>query len=139
MTWVGNSTRAVLVLTLGLAVVVSCGALQDRGAAEAAVDRFHVLFNEASDSVIYNEADPELRRSMTVPAFAVLLRSMHRDLGIFKQARRTGLDAEKEKVSLVYDSEFERGRATERFTYTIRQAKAYLVAYEVTSPVLIVR
>jgi hypothetical protein len=118
---------------------VACGNLQDRDAAEAAVDRFHQLFNEASFSVIYNEADPELHRSMTVPEFEQLLLAMQRDLGPFRQARRASFESEGSTAALAYDSDFAKGEATERFAYTIRDRKAYLTSYTITSPALRLR
>jgi hypothetical protein len=119
-----------------LVLAGSCGTLQERDAAEKAVDRFHQLFNEASFSVIYNEADPQFQRSMTVPDFDQLLRAMQRDLGAFRQARRTSFQSEGSTAALMYDSDFAKANATERFGYAIRDRKAYLISYTITSPAL---
>jgi hypothetical protein len=127
------------VLTVALGFAISCGTLQDRDTAERAVDRFHQLFNEASFSVIYNEADPQFHRSMTVPDFDQLLRAMQRDLGEFRQARRASFQSEGSTALLVYESEFAKSSATERFGYATRDRKAYLASYAITSPALRLR
>ena len=126
-------------LFAGLVVSMSCGPFHDRDAAETAVDRFHQLFNEASYSVIYNEADPQFHRSRTVPDFGQLLLSMQRDLGAFRQARRTSVQSDGSAVVLGYESDFAKGKASEQFGYTIREGKAYLISYKISSPSLVVR
>ncbi len=130
---------ALRVLAAALVLSVSCGPLQDRDAAEKAVDRFHQLFNEASFSVIYNEADAQFHRAMSVPDFDQLLRAMQRDLGAFRQTRRTGFQSEGSTAMVVYDSDFAKAKATERFGYALRDGRAYLISYTVASPALRVR
>ncbi len=127
------------VLAAAMLLSISCGALQGRDAAETAVDRFHQLFNEGSFSVIYNEADPQLRRSVSVPDFDQLLTAMQRDLGAFRQARRTSFQSEGSTAAVVYDSDFANGKATERFGHAIRDGKAYLISYTISSAALLVR
>ncbi len=127
---------------LAAAVVVSaaCGLLASRDVAETAVDRFHQLFNEASYSVIYNEADPAFHRSTAVPDFKRLMQAVERDLGAFRQARRTGFrsdaGADGQLVTLTYESEFAEGRATEEFVFVTRDGEARLVSYDISSPLL---
>ncbi|MBI2323800.1 MAG: hypothetical protein HYU87_02400 [Chloroflexi bacterium] len=128
-----------LVIATAALVTLSCGVLQDRETAEKAVDRFHELFNEASYSVIYNEADPEFRRSTRVPDFDGLLRSAQRSLGALQQARRTSSQVDGSTVSLTYESDFAKGKATERFAFAIRDGRAYLLSYDLRSPTLVVR
>lgn len=127
------------VVAIALLVATACGVLQDRSAAETAVDRFHQLYNEASYSVIYNEADPQFHRSTTVPDFDQLLLSVQRTLGGFTQARRTSFQAEGSNVTLGYDSDFAKGKATERFGYALRDGRAHLISYKISSPALVVR
>lgn len=128
-----------LVIGAAALVALSCGAFQDGETAEKAVDRFHELFNEASYSVIYNEADPEFRRLTRVPDFDGLVRSAQRSLGAFRQARRTVFEVGGATVSLTYESDFAKGKATERFSFVIRDGRAYLLSYDVRSPALVVR
>lgn len=128
-----------LVIGAAALVALSCGAFQDRETAEKAIDRFHELFNEASYSVIYNEADQEFRRTTRVPDFDGLLRSAQRSLGAFQQARRTSFQVEGSTASLTYESDFAKGKATERFAFAIRDGRAYLLSYDVRSPTLVNR
>src|SRR5438270_10231056 len=107
---------------------LGCGIFEQSSVAEIAVGRFHQLFNEASYSVIYNEADASFSRTTTVPDFDDLLTSVQRNLGLFKGARRTSLAADDPRVSLVYASQFANGSGTEQFAYVIRGGKAYLVS-----------
>ena len=132
--------RAVRSGLLCVALLASaCGLLEDRSAAEAAVDRFHQLYNEASYSVIYNEADPQFRRSTSVPDFAQLLTSAQRSLGALRAARRTSFRADGANLETTFDSDFAKGKASEEFGFAVREGRAYLVSYKITSPSLIVR
>lgn len=134
---------AALVLVAGILLSASCGLLESRDLSEKAVDRFHELFNEASYSVIYREADPRFRRSTAVPDFDQLMLEVRRSLGTFKQARRTSFRSEAgadgEVATLTYESDFTKGTATEEFRYVIRDGEAHLVSYDITSPLLRVR
>lgn len=130
-------------LVAGIVASTACGLLESRDVAEKAVDRFHQLFNEASYSTIYVEADPRFHRSRTVPDFHQRLIDVRRDLGTFEQARRTSFRSDAgpdgEIATLAYESDFSGGRAAEEFRYAIRDGKAYLVAYDIRSPKLKVR
>jgi hypothetical protein len=134
---------AGFVLVAGIVASTACGLLESRDLGEKAVDRFHQLFNEASYSVIYQEADPRFHRSTTVPDFDQLLTDVRRDLGTFKQARRTSFRSDGapdgEITTLLYETDFTEGRAAEEFRYVVRDGKAYLVSYEIRSPRLRVR
>ena len=68
-----------------------------------------------------------------------LLLSMQRDLGTFRQARRTSFQSDGSAVVLVYESDLANGKASEQFGYTLRDGKAYLISYKISSPSLVVR
>lgn len=133
----------MFLLGAGLALSAACGVLESRDVAEKAVDRFHELFNAGSYSVIHSEADPLFHRSTTVPSFAELMLAVKRDLGAFRQSRRTSFrsdtGADGTVATLTYESDLTHGRAREEFQYAIRAGKAYLVSYEISSPLLRVR
>ena len=139
-----HAVRASLAILLAVAfLLMACGPFQDRDAAERTVDRFHQLFNEASYSVIYYEAEARFRRSTTVPDFDQLLLAVRRSLGTFKQARRMSFRSDAGPdgtvATLVYESDFTEGKATEEFRYATREGRAYLITYNISSPLLKVR
>jgi hypothetical protein len=65
---------------------------------------------------------------------------VHRKLGLHKSSSSTGWSTVTSltgtQIAIAFLSDFETDRATEHFVYRLSSGKAYLVRYDITSPVL---
>jgi hypothetical protein len=103
----------------------------------------HQQFNDESYSDIYMTADADFRRSTTLAAVTELLQAVHRKLGRFVSASQTSANVfasgSNTTVTLVYDSTFAEGKATEQYKFSISGGKAFLLTYNINSPILILK
>jgi hypothetical protein len=131
------------VLAAVLLLSASCGFAEGKGVAEKAVDQFHQQFNDEQYGEIYAGADAQFKRATTPAALTQLLQAVRRKIGTFKQARQTNFNivsgTNGTSVTMAYASEFTQGNATEEFRYAIVGSKGVLVAYNISSPDLILR
>jgi hypothetical protein len=104
---------------------------------EQAVRDFHVMLDQRQYEAIYNAADDSLRTSMTKSDFVEYLQGVRDRLGTVVKANSRGFQittaaGQGTRVALSFETEFERGTATERFTWRIDEDKALLVLYTAT-------
>ena len=133
-----------LLATLGIGVLTSCGLIEGKDTADKAVVVFHEQFNAESYSDIYLAADADFRRATTLADFTQLFQAVHRKLGTFMSASQTNSNvfattSAPTAVTLVYTSQFTDGKATEQFKYSVSGGKAFLLAYNINSPTLILK
>lgn len=132
-----------LTAMLGILLLTSCGLVEGKDAAEKVVAAVHQQFNDESYSDIYLSADADFRRSTTLAAVTELLQAVHRKLGAFKSGDQTSANVFASNsittVTLVYDSTFAEGKATEQFKFSVSGGKAFLLAYNINSPILILK
>jgi|SRR5713101_3299408 len=133
-----------LLALLGVGVLTSCGFLEGKDTADKAVVQFHQQFNDESYSDIYMAADADFRRATTLADLTQLFQAVHRKLGVFTSATQTNSNVFSStsgptSVTLVYASQFAEGKATEQFKFSVGAGKAYLVAYNINSPTLILK
>ena len=88
-------------------------------------------------------ADDDFRRATTLAALTELMQAVHRKLGTFVSANQTSANVfasgSNTTVTLVYHSTFVEGKATEQFKFSISGGKAFLLAYNIDSPILILK
>ncbi len=132
-----------LYAVVGLGVLTSCGFVEGKGAAEKVVAAMHQQFNAETYSDTYLTADADFRRATTLAAFTELMQAVHRKLGTFVSANQTAANVfasgSSTTVTLVYDSTFAEGKATEQYKFSISGGQAFLLAYNINSPILILK
>jgi hypothetical protein len=127
--------RTLIALSaLGLMVV---GCTKSRAAAEAATETFHVRFSDGKYADIYQDGSPALHKAITEPAFVAMLQGVSRKLGGFRSASPAGWKVHTapggQTITLGYSSIFEKGKATETFTWTSHGEAMQLQQYNVNS------
>ena len=132
------------IVALALSVVVSCGAFDGAAKAQTAADTFHQQFNDEKYGDIYDNASAAFKQATTRDDLTQLLQAVHRKLGAFSKASVTNTNvftstSSGTTVTLTYTSEYADGRATETFKYAIGTGDAFLIAYNISSPTLILK
>jgi hypothetical protein len=118
--------------------VAGCSVAADTKATEQQVAVFHDRLNAGSVDEIYNDSSPAFKRSSDAAEFKKLMVAIHRKLGRATSEKQTGWRVNATTagtfVNLVYDSTFERGPATETFTYLVTGgARPVLNGYNISS------
>jgi hypothetical protein len=134
----------LLAATLVISLLTSCGLVEGKDTAEKAVVLFHEQFNAESYNDMYTAADADFRRATTLADLTQLFQAVHRKLGLFTTAEQTNSNVfastgAPTTVTLVYTSQFADGKATEQFKFSISGSKAFLLAYNINSPTLILK
>ena len=139
--------RALAVALLALAIACNPlafwgDATAQRGAAETATERFHLKLDLGQFDSIYQEADPEFRKAGSEKDVNALWRMVQRRFGSLQSdsllvwnvsvTTNTGT-----VVRLVYYTTFSKDKATETFTWRIRDGKPALLGYNINSPALL--
>lgn len=120
---------------IALPLLAACGASEKVAAAEQGVEEFRRLAADKRWDEIYESASPELKKQATREDFVTMLRDIDSKLGPFTAGRRVGLDVnfggDGSIVAMRFETDHERGKATEEFVYLVRDAKAALAGYSV--------
>jgi len=129
-------------VSLGLVTILTgCGLKQSIAAGGKAVDVFHQKFNDQKFSEIYSSATPAFKTSMKEADFIKFEQAVHRKLGPFKSASRTGWRGNSTPTSttvvLTYNSQFEKHPAVETFTFIVSGETATLQGYNINSSALV--
>jgi len=128
------------VIALGfLALIVAgCSVGADTTAAEQQVDVFHDRLNAGSFDEICVDTSPAFQHAGNSAEFKKLLDAIHRKLGQTIGATRKGWNIYATLngtfVNLTYATTFDRGPATETFTYLVTEgARPVLNGYNISS------
>jgi hypothetical protein len=115
----------------------ACSVGDDLGLAEDAVRTFHRQLNAGRFEEIYDSAAREFMASDSKRNVVDFLRGVQRRLGKWRSASKAGWEInygnEGTLITLTYRSEYEGGRAMERFVFRIRSEKAELMKYDIRS------
>ena len=132
-----------LLSSLGLIALASCSFGADRRLASDAVAQFHDLYNSGEYPKIYEDADPDLRKTTTEADFDNLMSAIRRKLGACKSSENQGWNVDEEfggaQVTLTFHTVFTEGDARERFVYKLVAGKPHLLGYNINSPTLILK
>ncbi len=146
-----RSTLAPLVLALAALSASACsGVTKGKEDAERAATEFHAEFNAGRYDAIWEAAGDELKHGVSRQDFTALLAAIRRKLGDCTGSTTRGWTVSTRNlttfVTLVQDSAYasgtaaERtGKATETFQFVVRDGRALLVGYDVSSRDLILR
>ncbi|RYG88989.1 MAG: hypothetical protein EON59_02550 [Alphaproteobacteria bacterium] len=125
----GNFAVAVAVALAG------CSAGESTDAAKTEVAKFRQQVAAGQFAEIYKAAAPDIRNSISEAKFVEMVGGFHQAIGTFKSAPDPGWGYDTDtntgqRVTLDYDSVFERGKAHEQFTYRMIDGKPVLAGYD---------
>jgi hypothetical protein len=128
---------------LAVTLLAGCGFVKDKSDADAAVTRFHDLYNQDKLDVIWNEADPAFCGATPHEKYNEFIGALERKLGKVVSTSNAGWSVKsynlKTRVHLVQETVFEHGKGTESFTFVMSGTNAVLLAYNIQSMDLITR
>lgn len=117
--------------------------MKDSKIAEPAVENFHNQFNAKAFADIYGQAGDEMKAAATEKQLTDLLDAVYRKLGTYKSSKEQSFHVNtgplSSVVTLVYETEFSDGKATEQFVFSVRGETAKLEGYNINSPDLITK
>jgi hypothetical protein len=120
---------------IGAAILLSgCGFRGQNHEAEARVAHFHQLFNDENVEGLLGLIAPEFRGTADPETFAALMRGLQEQLGDTQQSQLKDWRVEylpQRRLTLIYQTRFERGEATEMFTFDYKEPPR-LVRYNAT-------
>jgi hypothetical protein len=127
-----------------LPVLCGCGdTIGGKAIAESEVARFHDRLKAGEIDEIYSSADAALRNAVSKEKLSELFAAMNRKLGRLKSSREINWSVKtfnlRTTAVVVQESVFDRGTATETFTYVIKDREPKLVGYNVNSWEMMVR
>jgi hypothetical protein len=132
--------RHLLVVVSAFFVVIllaSCSGQEKLDVAEGGVAEFHRQLAAGAIHEMYAAASPKLKEATTEADFTKLLTAIRSKLGQVTQANRTGWNLNYHTsgifVTLTYDTQFQQGKAAERFVFQIMKERAALVSYNINS------
>ena len=139
--------RKTLTLTLScvflLLLGASCSMVKDSKTAEPAVEKFHQQFKAGDFAQIYADAGDQMKAAATEKQLTDLLDAVHRKLGTYQSSNAVSWNVQAgpltSMVSLVYETQFSDGKATEQFVISVRGDTAKLEGYNINSPDLITK
>ncbi|MBH9536486.1 DUF4019 domain-containing protein [Novosphingopyxis sp. YJ-S2-01] len=121
--------------------VAGCSMTENVNGSEQAVSDFRAFYDAGDYDAIYNAASGEFRKSSDRAMFNKYLAGVQRQLGKFRSARRTGFNSSMngsgQYVTLGYESDYAKGKATEQFVYRITAKGPELFAYTINSDVFV--
>ena len=143
--WMAMKPLRLLSVALALSTLAlgGCDMLQDKGTAEAAVTDFHQKLNDGNFEAIYSGADDGFKSVAKETDFVALLGAIHKKLGKVQSSSETNFSINSvnlvTKITLVYDTKYDGGDATETFTYLLKDDKVTLDAYNINSMAMMLK
>jgi hypothetical protein len=124
--------------------MISCGSGTEVTTAKQSVDLFHSQVDSEQYDAVYAAADDGMHKAATAADFVNLLTAIHTKLGSIQASQfqnyRVNLSTgEGATVTLVYNTTFQRGDGAEEFLWHMRDGKALLLGYHITSNALITK
>lgn len=136
--------RKIATLLIASLVVVGCSSFtKGKEAAESAVGYFHQQLNAEHYKEIYLQSNERFRHAVKEAESIALFEAVHRKLGNVKDATVTSWRVDTTPggvfVSLVCNTEFTGGFASEQFRFLVSHDYGSLVSYNINSPLLIIK
>jgi hypothetical protein len=136
-TMIRNTRNLIFGLVICL-VVAGCGdTIKGKSIAEPQVAAFHEKLNAGQFDVIYSTSDEAFRKAAPKEKVLELFSAVQRKLGKAMSSSTKTWNVKtfnfETKVVLVVQTEFERGKGTESFTFRVSDGKASLVGYNINS------
>jgi hypothetical protein len=128
------------VLLLGF--LIGCSPGKDVPIAEKAIDQFHERLNAGDLDAVYETSGNQMKTAATKDFLSQFLAAVHRKLGNFQSGKTAGWNDQVmtggHTLTINYSAEYERGSASESFTFSIENDRATLEGYHINSNALIV-
>jgi hypothetical protein len=108
------------------------------------VGMFHAQMDTEQYAAAYAASDEKMHQATSGTDFVNLLDAVHRKLGTVRESnlRNTGIAwfaGQGATVTLVYETKFSDGTATEKFVWHIKDGNATLYGYNINSNELVTR
>lgn len=127
---------AALILLLS-----ACSGGEDLDSAEKAIDRFHSELNAGNFERIHENAAPEWKKASSKADMVQLFQAVRNKLGPFVSGKQNGWRVNYTTggtfVLVLFESKYQKGDATETFTFRRSGESAQLVGYNINSRALI--
>jgi hypothetical protein len=139
----GFSIVFVLVVVFTAFMLISCGTTaKNITLAENRVDQFHSQLDTEQYAALYASTDAKFHEVTSEEDFVKLLHAIHTKLGFVRQSNLRGAGAAwhtgtGSTVTLVYDTKFAQGSATEKFVWHVSDNTPTLYGYHINSNDLI--
>jgi hypothetical protein len=132
------AARYLALLLLGCVLLSSAGcSLSSRQHAAAAIDVFHNELNAGDFDAIWNGADDQFREASSRQNYDRFVSSVHRKLGRALRTSNQNWSMRsfnfRTSIVLVQHTEFEYGKGTETFTFSVHGDSVKLVGYHIES------
>ena len=132
-----------MLLLLGCALLgtTACGVSSSRQQAAVAIDAFHNELNAGDFDAIWNGADDQFRQTVSRQSYDKFVTAVHRKLGRALRTSNQNWSVRSlnlnTSIVLVQHTEFEYGKGTETFTFSVRNDSVKLVGYHIESMELV--
>ena len=103
----------------------------DRASALDRVEEFRRLISEQNYAELYELGAPAMKSALTREQFIAALQATTVQFGKYKSSTLVGTSCFPNEVRLLYHSEFEKEKVTERMVWSVPKDKAILVHYQV--------
>ncbi|HTX47965.1 MAG TPA: DUF3887 domain-containing protein [Caulobacteraceae bacterium] len=128
----------------GLAAAIAlagCSMDKELPATQAAIDTFHAQLNAGSFDAIYQGASADMKQASTEDSLVKLLAAVHRKLGGFQTGKLQGWNENYNTgghfVTVGYAATYDKGSASETFTYRLDGDHVLLAGFNINSNALI--
>lgn len=136
-----GSWRALLLAGLALALS-ACGIKQAYEDANGAVAAFHAGLDRESYDALWEGSADGMKRAAAKADFAKFLGAVHTKLGKVKSSQQTGINVNSVNgsttITVQAQTEFEKGKASETFTFVKGGEKLLLLNYNINSPAFVI-
>jgi hypothetical protein len=134
-----NALFGIVLIALS---TMGSGCAKSREAAAAATQEFRQRAFAEDWPSIYKASAPEFQKSVSETDFVKMMNGVRGKLGGWKSSRdplwNVNVGTAGRIVTLKYESQFEKGPATENFIWRIENGHGILVGYHINSPIFLV-
>lgn len=127
---------------LMIVTVTACSGSFNLEPSKKAVQSFHNKFNNENYEAIFSSGTEEFKKSGSKEDFTAYFSGVNKKLGKHVKSNLSNWrffnGASGKKVSLAYESKFEKGDASEEFTFSEKDGKVLLQHYNIQSKVFII-
>lgn len=127
---------------LMIVTATACSGSFNLEPSKKAVQSFHNEFNNENYEAIFNSGTEEFKKSGSEKDLTAYLNGVNKKLGKHVKSNLSNWSVfngtSGKKVSLAYDSKFEKGDASEEFTFSEKDGKVLLQHYNIQSKVFII-
>lgn len=119
-------------------ILVACSPTKDLNLSARQVERFHQQYSAGQDDDAYRAASPLFHRAVNYQQWLSLRSQVRKRLGKVQSAQRQSfkewLIDGNHMIEVVYQTKFESGIGSEKFTWQLDEAGAKLAGYYITLP-----